>query len=1189
MKEFLLCIFFIFFLFPMIYNSIISPYSTTSDIEMLVIGKKFILFYNNTQEFTITEKDSNEINKNYFTIIKNKKLIQINESNFVLFGMTRENKFCYNIYDLKGNSIMGDEFNIPITVPSNYTIKIINESDYILYFFNEKDSFYLYELKFPNNVKGGKKKVDLLGKEMDSLNTIECDSFDGNYFFCAFSETYRDDRQLTILSFYSFENIEKDKFERKELENNAAGPSLLKIEQYGKKEFIVCHVKTNKLSSIFCQSLLLEKYNIIKDKIFLIGQISKRSITSRQFYMKNPIISKKYKYSIYTLVLFEDNEITDNTITVLYISSLDFGINIPLTPLQDADTKEKKDLLVNDYYIVFLKYKSENEIDVYIDELKINCPQNELFNLTGIDQLDITNKIVETYLPLYNDYLYQKEVYLSFSLDAQTYLYVGDSKNNGDLLNRIEVFHDINKLEIKLIQNPNLRISENYYIFHNEYVVDTSNYKIVTNFCFFKILNCYESCKECNINIPGSIESHQCSKCNDGYNIFLSDKNEEGYFNCYKQNTEQVKGYYYQDGLYYKCDDSCDECDDGTSCKICKEGYYFILEKLEFREGTPYLLNDICYKLTPDNYFLDSENFIFNGKKINLVYKKCYETCYSCFGEGNEKENKCLTCKIGYIKYPYDSTKCTKNASQCTYFWELNESNNNIECSERCSGYIVHQNLYSNISKSQCVQNCQSIFNPFDISRPKSLLTYICDDQKYCITKDYCELKNLLNNEKECIRSLECFNMDDYTKIEDNSELDPDSVLNKIDKRVKLIKYFEFENIKFSDFGKNFIQSLMEKYKIDYTKEINEHKGEYLGGIDFITSTNYNDSIVTIYPLQVEDYVYKNVFEMNNLCSVNFTNFFKQINYKVGEKNYIIIGLIEHKNENIPINFINYFFFIYNDNYNIFSLLKNLNVTSNKIDVTYPLYNFENQEIDKKYSTNLIDTIKKLHSFDSDIIFYDKDNKIFNDICYTFSSNKYSDMTIEDRINEYLIQLSLCENNCTLIELLNKEEYQNPRSLCQCQFKNEIILSNDNYTFIHEIIKIKKVLNINALKCVKEVFSSKKLAKNFIFWIFIPILIILIIIFIKIIFCTKIALERQLKIKNPNKIIKRNSNHNPIENFDKNIANNFDEQKYKSVKILEISKNSDINIINLDDDKKKRNKTSINDLSNSSKEENNQI
>lgn len=185
------------------------------------------------------------------------------------------------------------------------------------------------------------------------------------------------------------------------------------------------------------------------------------------------------------------------------------------------------------------------------------------------------------------------------------------------------------------------------------------------------------------------------------------------------------------------------------------------------------------------------------------------------------------------MKYPYDSTKCTIDTNDCDKFWQVNESTNNIECVQTCSGYIIHKNLYEpQIIKPQCVQNCQTIFNPLELGNPNSLLFYTCDFQKYCLNLEYCQLKNLEYDDKECFRPLECFDIDDYSNVENSTN---GKNANKIYKRVKLIKYYEFENINFEYFGNNIIKNQMVKYLMDLNKELAQHKEEYLGGIYFIT------------------------------------------------------------------------------------------------------------------------------------------------------------------------------------------------------------------------------------------------------------------------------------------------------------------------------------------------------------------
>ena len=1133
-----------------------DTFSTTNDFEMILFGEKFIYVYENTQTIQITEKEKNDnnISINESLIKKNKKLLKIDDNYFILFGFSGSNNFAFSLYEINGNYKDGGEFDNLIYNPEiNYQIRMINEREFIFSFIYISD-FYLYKLnRSLKDKKGGKKNIITDGF---TLNTIECDSFDGNYFFCAYSLIKRDPYTFayTIKSYYSFEKIDNTNLQKNVLTNDASGPSLIKIEHNGKKKFLVCSVEIKNDPSIYYQSFIQEEDNIYKEKIFSIGQGNGKAIDNKQYNKKNPIILKQHNYSIYTLVLMKVDPNSDETETILYISTLDFSINIPITLDQEAKILEKKNILINDYYLVVLKIKStETEIDVYIREFNLQCEQTELYDITGKNEINLYDLIQN---PSFKDENDEQATYLSFFLDTLTYLEVDGSRNMGELLNKIVIFRS-KPNSIKLKQNPDLRITENYYIYHFGY--NSNSYKILSNFCFFKVINCYESCKKCNIDIAGSKESHQCSECLDTqYKKFITNKNAEGYYNCYKEKVDEVKGYYIGvDGLYHKCDDSCYECVNEYSCDICKEGYYFKKEELN---GDLH----ICYNTTHENYFLDKiEDFTFKGKKINYIYKKCYETCSSCFGEGDATNNKCIKCRNGFKKYIYDSTKCTNDIEKCENFWEVNESNNNIECPDLCSGYIVHENLYQGLTdKTQCTQNCRNIFNPFEVGNSKSLLSYTCDSQKYCITLDYCKLKNLKNNDDVCFRPLQCFDMSDYTKVEEtNDEIkDNDANINVVNKRVKLIKYYEYEKIKFSDFGTNFMRNQTAKYKIDLQKEINEHKDEYIKGIDFITSTKFQDFIITIYPLQVEDYVYRNVFEINNLCSINFTKYFQSINYKVDSDNILLIGLIEHKNVSFPINIVNYFFVIQNEKENIFNLKNDLNSDSIDVEISYPLSNYENSNIDDKYSKNLISTIKELHLMDSKLVFYDSKDKIFNDICYPFSSNKNTDMTIEDRINEYLIKISLCENNCALIKIFDKDEYHNPRSLCQCKFKNDILLSESSYSFIYEKNKIKKVLNINALKCVKEVFSPGKIGKNYLFWIFLIILIILVFVLIKVIFCSKNIVEKELENKNTNstKKINNSTNYNLINNFEKNSNNDFNLKKYKSERKIEDSKDSDM-------------------------------
>ena len=218
----------------------------------------------------------------------------------------------------------------------------------------------------------------------------------------------------------------------------------------------------------------------------------------------------------------KESSSSEDSITILYISTLDFNLIIPVTLEQDARTKEKKNLLINDYYFVVLKYKpEEKEIEIFINEFKIQCDSKELFEITDKEELSIKENIIKD--PNYKDETEEDYTYVSFSLDILTHVLVDGSRNMGQLLNKIEIYYD----------KPNKII-----LYHSKYSSDS--YKILSNFCFLKVLNCFESCKKCHINIAGTVENHQCSECKDDYKKFISAKNNEGYYNCYKENIDEV-------------------------------------------------------------------------------------------------------------------------------------------------------------------------------------------------------------------------------------------------------------------------------------------------------------------------------------------------------------------------------------------------------------------------------------------------------------------------------------------------------------------------------------------------------------------------------------------------------------------------------------------------------------------------
>ena len=122
----------------------------------------------------------------------------------------------------------------------------------------------------------------------------------------------------------------------------------------------------------------------------------------------------------------------------------------------------------------------------------------------------------------------------------------------------------------------------------------------------------------------------------------------------------------------------------------CKIGYY-----PKFCESNDcYEYPIICYNKTPEEYYFDS---------YSKSYKKCYETCKSCFGEGNEIYNNCTECNNGYL-FLNDSLYETNCYNKCEYYYYFNESNK-----YKCTSQEICPNNYKLIiAKKKCIDNCEN-------------------------------------------------------------------------------------------------------------------------------------------------------------------------------------------------------------------------------------------------------------------------------------------------------------------------------------------------------------------------------------------------------------------------------------------------------------------------------------------------
>ena len=116
---------------------------------------------------------------------------------------------------------------------------------------------------------------------------------------------------------------------------------------------------------------------------------------------------------------------------------------------------------------------------------------------------------------------------------------------------------------------------------------------------------------------------------------------------------------------------------------------------------------------------------------------------------------------------------------------------------------------------------------------------------------------------------------------------------------------------------------------------------------------------------------------------------------------------------------------------------------------------------------------------------FDPNNRYYNDICYTYTTENKTDLTLYDRKNEFNNEnYSLCFMNC----IYNGYDSINHKVICKCKLEGFLGKSEDNIINKFEISM--KSTNFNILKCYKLLFSKEGLIKNIVNYIILLIIIL---------------------------------------------------------------------------------------------------
>ena len=157
-------------------------------------------------------------------------------------------------------------------------------------------------------------------------------------------------------------------------------------------------------------------------------------------------------------------------------------------------------------------------------------------------------------------------------------------------------------------------------------------------------------------------------------------------------------------------------------------------------------------------------------------------------------------------------------------------------------------------------------------------------------------------------------------------------------------------------------------------------------------------------------------------------------------------------------------------------------------------------------------------SINEEILFkYNPNNDYYNNICFPHTTNKGTDIVLNDRKKEYnYYNMSLCEKNCNFIDYNLKTK----KVICQCNIYNKTFSSLEDIINIDKLlnnfIDIESISNLLVMKCYKLLFSKESFLKNIGNYILLPIIVVHIINIIK--FYTKGYSSIIHKILNKNEI-----------------------------------------------------------------------
>ena len=289
----------------------------------------------------------------------------------------------------------------------------------------------------------------------------------------------------------------------------------------------------------------------------------------------------------------------------------------------------------------------------------------------------------------------------------------------------------------------------------------------------------------------------------------------------------------------------------------------------------------------------------------------------------------------------------------------------------------------------------------------------------------------------------------------------------------------------------NYNLNLLYNNYIDYFKDIIK-KNNTLNNKDNIIINIENELIKNNLDIYLENIIIKQnkdlLIKENNII-YQLTSTYNQNNNEYYNRSTINLGECENKLRKY-----------YNIDDNIALIILKIDIFEDGVlipIIEYKVYNSKTKvKLDLNICNDIIMNINIPVNIDESILFkYNSSHEYYNDICYPYTTENNTDIILKDRRKEYIANnMSLCESNCKYTNY----DYNTKKVTCECFIKikfplmSEIEINKDK--LLINFINIKSLININVIKCYKQLFDKEGLKNNLGNYIIGSIIILIIIL-----------------------------------------------------------------------------------------------